>query len=136
MYAVSIPPERLKVQAAYTSPVDTFGTRLRTARESVGLSQDDAALELGVSKSSLSAWENDKHFPQLETFIQLCALYRASADEIISASRGVHERGSSYAPLSPEHLRVVEILGNLPQRQRRLVAAFLEEFLERKREAD
>ncbi|MBB3814569.1 transcriptional regulator with XRE-family HTH domain [Xanthomonas arboricola] len=43
----------------------TIGARMRAAREAAKLSQLDVAAELGVTKGSLSAWQNDKNFPQL-----------------------------------------------------------------------
>lgn len=34
------------------------GDRLRKARDSAGLDQDDLAMELGVSRQAISKWEN------------------------------------------------------------------------------
>jgi Predicted transcriptional regulators len=56
---------------------------MRAAREKAGLSQLQAAAELEVTKGALSAWENDKYLPQLETFRRLCQLYLASADALL-----------------------------------------------------
>lgn len=109
--------------------MDTFGSRLREARELVGLSQDLVAAELEVSKGSLSAWENDKHFPQLETFQQLCRLYRASADHLLFGYTGVADRdavGTPYA--TPEFVRIAAAISNMNPRRRRIVLALLEDY--------
>lgn len=44
------------MQQHLTSPI-------RKARQAAGLTQDALAAVLGVTKSSISAWENDKEFP-------------------------------------------------------------------------
>ncbi|RJS04851.1 hypothetical protein XnspCFBP7698_00900 [Xanthomonas sp. CFBP 7698] len=93
---MSRPPEPLKVQPVYTQQVSTIGARMRAAREAAKLSQLDVAAELGVTKGSLSAWENDKNFPQLQTFIQLCQLYGTSADALLFSATAVAEPRAQY----------------------------------------
>src|SRR5215469_18427609 len=41
-----------------------IGTRIRRARERKRLSQADLAGRLGVSRSAVNAWENDRAWPQ------------------------------------------------------------------------
>lgn len=76
--------------------METLGARMRAARKAAGLSQFAVATELGVTKGSLSAWENDNNFPQLQTFIALCALYRASADALLFPSTSIAEPRPEY----------------------------------------
>ncbi|RRN78528.1 XRE family transcriptional regulator [Pseudoxanthomonas sp. SGD-10] len=98
---------------------------MKAAREHAGLSQIDAAMELGVTKGALSAWENDKYFPQLQAFVSLCKLYGASADELLFASTGdrsmrVHEGPEPYgAGLDPQLLERIRRLS--PRQQRGLL---------------
>ena len=41
-----------------------IGTRIRRARERKRMSQDGLAAALGVSRSAVNAWENDRAYPQ------------------------------------------------------------------------
>ncbi|WP_337052508.1 helix-turn-helix transcriptional regulator [Pseudoxanthomonas sp. USHLN014] len=103
-----------------------FGARLRKARDAERLSQDAVAAELGVTKGSLSAWENGRNFPQLDKFAQLCTLYRASADHLIFGTLPKHvpvaARLGEPAPeayLSLDHRRVLDAVGQMTDKQRR-----------------
>lgn len=60
-----------------------FSDRLRRAREASNLTQAQVAHRLGISKGSVSAWENGRNRPLLEQFAELCHLYAASADELL-----------------------------------------------------
>lgn len=42
-----------------TDAEPTFGERLRSAREAVGLSQRAAALAFGIDRSAIRQWEHD-----------------------------------------------------------------------------
>ena len=41
----------------------SFGDRLRAARIAAGMTQEQLGFALGVTKSSVSAWENDREAP-------------------------------------------------------------------------
>lgn len=115
---------RRKVKPSYTLLVKDFGARLRKARDAEKLSQDAVAAELGVTKGSLSAWENGRNFPQLDKFAQLCTLYRASADQLIFGTTPKHapvRLGDVTADpyLSPDHRRVLDAVGQMTDKQRR-----------------
>lgn len=99
-----------------------IGPRLKAARESARFTQQDAADELGVTKGALSAWENDKNFPQLQMFMDLCRLYGASADAILFGAPAqrlarVADGRAEYA--GADHRRLVELVDTLSDRQRR-----------------
>lgn len=48
----------------YSDDAATLGDRIAAAREGAGLSQSDLATRLGVRKSTLDAWENDRREPR------------------------------------------------------------------------
>lgn len=107
--------------------MNTFGTRLRTAREVAGLSQDAAALELEITKGAMSAWENDKNYPQLETFMGLCRLYGCSADQLLFGKVKIGEPPPARYDAT-EYMRVVDQIMALSPRRRRIVMALLEDY--------
>lgn len=55
---------------------------LAAARVNVGLSQKNAAKELGVSNKTLCSWENGKTFPDQPMIEKICDLYRRPYDSI------------------------------------------------------
>ena len=57
-----------------------IGQNLMTARKKKGLSQEDVANTLGVSRQSVSLWECDQTIPSLDNLISLSKLYNTSID--------------------------------------------------------
>ncbi len=50
----------------------TFGQRLSKAREEAGLTQEELAQKLYITRQGLSRWENDKTQPSIETLALIC----------------------------------------------------------------
>ena len=61
------------------------GSRLRECRVNNNYSQEALAKELGLSKSAISLYENEKRNPNLETVIELMYLLGVSADYLLGA---------------------------------------------------
>ena len=57
-----------------------IGQNLMTARKKKGLSQEDVANTLDVSRHSVSLWECDQTIPSLDNLISLSKLYNTSID--------------------------------------------------------
>jgi len=55
---------------------------VKQLRKEAGLRQEDLAGELGVSRQTVIAIENDKYNPTLELAIKIARLFRLHVDEI------------------------------------------------------
>lgn len=62
---------------------ETLGTRLRHARIKSGLSQNDAATIMHVSRQSFSKWENNRGYPEIDNLVYLSQLYEVSIDNLL-----------------------------------------------------
>lgn len=60
-----------------------FGLRLKELREKKKLSQSQVARRLGLTRSSISGYENNITVPSIEGLKQLTLLYGTSADYIL-----------------------------------------------------
>jgi transcriptional regulator with XRE-family HTH domain len=60
-----------------------FADRLREARIAAGFTQEQLGFALGVSKSSVSAWERGKETPNFRLLPQLRTSLKRSLDELI-----------------------------------------------------
>lgn len=58
-----------------------LGKNIVYYRRKNGLTQDQLAEYIGVSKSSVSKWENNFTFPDIILLPQLAALFNISVDE-------------------------------------------------------
>ena len=61
-----------------------LGTHIYQLRRARGLSQDDVAEALGVSRQSVSKWENNASVPELEKLLALSGLFGVSLDELVT----------------------------------------------------
>jgi DNA-binding XRE family transcriptional regulator len=55
---------------------------LKAARVNRGLTQNDVAQALGVTKKTVSSWENGKTVPNIDKIEAICALYGLKYDDI------------------------------------------------------
>lgn len=60
-----------------------FNTRIKEQRESYGMSQTELAGKLGVSKQSVSNWENDNIQPSIEMLIKIAKLFSVTTDYLL-----------------------------------------------------
>ena len=56
---------------------------LKAARINKGLTQDQVATELHVTKKTVGAWENGKSIPKIDKIEPLCTLYGVKYDDIV-----------------------------------------------------
>lgn len=64
----------------------TIGERIKHYRKNAGLSQEDLAQKLFVSRQTISLWEIDKTMPTIENLILLKDIFGVSIDEILTGN--------------------------------------------------
>ena len=60
--------------------------RLIKLRKEKGLSQEELAEKLGLSRQAISKWERGESSPDMENIVQLTKIYDLSFDELLSTS--------------------------------------------------
>ena len=68
-----------------------IGKKLKNARMEAGLTQEKAAEETGVSRQTISNWENEKSYPDIISVIALSDLYSVSLDELLKGDQKMTE---------------------------------------------
>ena len=61
----------------------SLGSSLYHARKKSGLSQENVAEKLGVSRQTISKWETDETLPDIRQSKRLAVLYHMTLDELI-----------------------------------------------------
>lgn len=59
------------------------GTHIKGHRGRLGLSQDDLAERVYVSRQTISSWENGKTYPDVQSLLILSGLFGTTVDELI-----------------------------------------------------
>lgn len=60
-----------------------LGEKLKSSRIKKGYSQNDVAEELHISRQSISKWENDISYPDLDNLVKLSTCYQVSTDHLL-----------------------------------------------------
>ena len=60
-----------------------FGKKLQKLRRADGLSQEQLAERLGVTRQSVSKWESALAYPEMDKIIELSRMFRVSLDELL-----------------------------------------------------
>ena len=70
--------------------ISDSGTRLKELRKKKGLSQEEVANRINVTKNTISSYERKVINPKLEVLIDLAILYNTSVDYILGLSKRPH----------------------------------------------
>lgn len=65
----------------------TLGERIKKYRHVEGLSQDELAEKLNVSRQAITKWENDNGVPDIDNLIALSRLMGLTLDELVMGER-------------------------------------------------
>ena len=68
-----------------------IANRLQKLRKENGYSQEQLALELGISRQAVSKWERAESSPDTDNLILLARLYNVSLDELLSTDDSTEE---------------------------------------------
>lgn len=66
-----------------------IGQRLRQVRTEAGLTQEWVAERVGVSRQTISNWENNRSYPDIVSVLTLSDLYSISLDELLKEDRSM-----------------------------------------------
>ena len=67
-----------------------FGEQFRKIRKERGLTQEQVASTLNVSRQAVSNWENNKNLPDLEMVVKLSAAFDLSLDQLILGGKDMN----------------------------------------------
>lgn len=59
------------------------GRRIREQRKREGMSQDDLAARVYVSRQTISSWENDKTYPDVQSLLLLSEIFDVTVDSLV-----------------------------------------------------
>ena len=80
----------------------SLGNSLFNARKKSGLSQEEVAEKLGVSRQTISKWELDETLPDIRQSKRLANLYHLTLDELIDFDIDVKEIEQMIESISEE----------------------------------
>ncbi|GAK11697.1 helix-turn-helix transcriptional regulator [Geomicrobium sp. JCM 19039] len=83
---------------------------IRRLRMEHGLSQEQLALKLHVTRQAVYKWENEKAYPDIERLVELSRIFDVTIDELVKGDAQFRERIKVRNPL----LKNTSFLSSLP----------------------
>ena len=69
-----------------------LGERLRETRQKKGVSQSTVAEHLNISRQSISKWENNSSYPDLDNLVRLSEYYEVTVDDLLKENQGLKKK--------------------------------------------
>lgn len=76
-----------------------FSVNLQRRRMAMGLTQEQLAEQMGVTRQTVSKWESSASYPEMEKLLALCDLFGCTLDELV---RGELPQPAQYAEYGAE----------------------------------
>ena len=87
---------------------ETLGKRLKELRQSNGYSQADIAEHLNISRQSISRWENDLSYPDIDNLKLLSEYYELSIDELLKETKQLQHEINEKTEQINENIKKIE----------------------------
>ena len=73
-----------------------IGAKIKNARNNAGMTQEQAAEALGVSRQTVSNWENEKSYPDIISVVKMSDLYSVSLDHLLKEETPMEKNYMDY----------------------------------------
>ena len=83
----------------------SFGERLQAVRKQNGLTQEEFAAQLNVSRQAVSKWESSRGYPEIEKIIYICNRWGVTMSELFADETPTPDRSPDAPPAPTEPLR-------------------------------
>lgn len=87
-----------------------IGSKLKNARNAHNITQEQAAEFLGVSRQTISNWENNKSYPDIVSVIKMSDFYSVSLDHLLKEDTSMKQ---NYQEFLNESTNTVKAKNNL-----------------------
>ena len=69
-----------------------FGENLQKLRKERGISQEQLAEQLGVTRQSVSKWESGASYPEMDKIVAICNIFHCDTDVLINKDEICHPK--------------------------------------------
>ncbi len=90
-----------------------IGSKLKNARNEKGITQEQAAELLDVSRQTISNWENNKSYPDIISVIKMSDIYSVSLDHLLKEEKSMKQTYQEYLEESINTVQAKRNLGKI-----------------------
>lgn len=90
-----------------------IGSKLKKARNDKGITQEQAAELLDVSRQTISNWENNKSYPDIVSVIKMSDVYSVSLDHLLKEDKAMKQTYREFLEESTNTVKAKRNLGKM-----------------------
>lgn len=90
-----------------------IGCKLKNARNKKGITQEQAAELLDVSRQTISNWENNKSYPDIISVIRMSDIYSVSLDHLLKEEKEMKQTYQEFLEESTNTVKAKRSLGKV-----------------------
>lgn len=84
--------------------------RLKTARITNGLKQQDVAEQMGIKANTISNWEKGRTEPDIDSFVKLCDIYKIDCASLLSDVYAFQRVGTDISLPEYDHIKKYRLI--------------------------
>lgn len=92
----------------------TFGSKLKSLRKELNLTQEQLAKRIGVAKSVVSYYESGERYPSYDVLVKLTNVFHVTTDYLLDIEK---KHTLDVSDLSPEDILVLQTVANALRRK-------------------
>lgn len=77
----------------------SFGNNVMYYRKKYGITQEELAEKMELTRQTVSRWETDSAFPEMEKLVQLCEIFRCDMDTLVRGDAAKNDKTEDGAKL-------------------------------------
>ena len=84
----------------------SFRDNLQHLRAARNMTQEQLAMLLGVSRQSVTKWEAEKSYPEMDKLLKMCQIFECSLDDLVQGdlTGRMPEAGVTAVPAGPPRI--------------------------------
>lgn len=90
-----------------------IGSKLKNARNEKGITQEQAAELLDVTRQTISNWENNKSYPDIISVIKMSDIYSVSLDHLLKEEKSMNQTYQEFLEESTNTVKAKRNLGKI-----------------------
>lgn len=108
----------------------SLGERIRNCRKELNYTQDKLASQVGVTKKTISFYENNQRMPPLDMLLKLAEIFSVSTDYLLEKTDFKNEAANDFSPrLSSQEKIFLELFQLLDNDYKDIVLGDLKKYI-------
>ena len=88
----------------------SIGLKLKHARLASNLTQEELSEKIGVSRQTISSWENEKSYPDIINIILLSDIYEVTVDSLLKGDEGLLRNLKEHSEVATSKKQLIKII--------------------------